>query len=136
MISAALTFLRAVTVGVERANDNFISSFQLRGVGGVVSCMEHCRAAWMSRGKSSDRLIGLPTKWSETRWQTSLERFGLMELRRIWPRSLAAKSEQPNDISVVSANGPATQSPRSSLKFSPVTKCETSKSVHARRRPF
>lgn len=41
MIGRALTYLRAVSVGVERANDNFISSFHPSNEAGASSCVQY-----------------------------------------------------------------------------------------------
>lgn len=104
---------------------------------GAFQCTEHCRGAWITRAKSSDQMVGLPTQWSKPYSPTSLKRFGLKTLRLNSPRSVAAAFVPLNAISAANENGPAMRSRSSLLKSSVGTPCGTSRSFpNGSRRPF
>lgn len=101
------------------------SWFMLRGVGVRSSWVEYRAARWLPRLKTTDRIVRSPTKWSDQFSRTSLLHCGPKIRPQILLRSSTATCAPSNGISRVRANGPATPSPQSFLKFSRGTQCAT-----------
>jgi hypothetical protein len=101
---------------------------------GVASCLEYRGRRALRPWKSSEQMCGRPNNCSVLPWPTSPGRSGQRALRQISPPQQAAAFAPPNFIWPGIAIGLAMRWLRSLLKFSPVTKCETSVSVHGKRR--
>jgi hypothetical protein len=101
------------------------SQFAFRG---AFPCTEYRGERLQSRCKASVQTDGIPTKWSETYFLTSPERFGRRTQRRTWHLSSGAKCDRPSVTCQVSANGPAMRSRSSSQKSCAATVRATSKS--------
>ena len=100
-------------------------------------CTEPYRRARKARAKTTDQLIGRPTKWSDQSSSTSPTRFGLQTLRLRSPRFVAAVFAPRNAISGANENGPVMRSRSSSPKSCVVIPCATSRSFpNGHRRPF
>ena len=99
--------------------------FFQRCICGVASWRQHCRFRVRNKSKASGQLAAVPTKWSDRSSQTSPTRSGRQTPQQISLRNAAAACARLKDISEVSANGRARQSPRSSLKSSSVIECGT-----------
>lgn len=91
-----------------------------------VSCVQYRGRRARRLSKHSVQMDGLPTKWSETLFPKSLQRFG-RPIQRLTSRlCVAAACARQNAISAVSANGLAMPLPRSSARFLSAMECETS----------
>lgn len=110
---------------------------QLSAYFGGLSWAFYCRFRPRNKVKAGAHLPGAANNRSvrlDQYFLQSPECFGRARQPLIWRLRSIVRCVQPRCISAANENGPATQSPRSSLKSSPVTKCEMSKSVHGKRR--
>ena len=117
----------------DQRNHLFSSSSQLRKRGAFV-CV-HYRGRPLARlWKLSGQTDGIPTKWSARFFLKSLQHFGRRTPRQILRLLQNARCALLSAISAASEIGPVTPSRPSSPKFSVVTQCETSRSVHGHKR--
>jgi hypothetical protein len=141
------SFLQSAVSQIGTARPRFANASQVQSTStsaspalnrvGAFQCTEHCRGAWITRAKSSDQMVGLPTQWSKPYSPISPTRFGLKTLRLRSQRFAAAAFVPLNAISAANENGPAMRSRSSLLKSSGGTPCGTSRSFpNGSRRPF